>query len=137
VKPIIVGMNNPHSIEPRDALIPSPVGSAGYRIYEMLRAAGTREGVGISHVSYMDRFDRINMLNSSLWRIVVLCGKSVATTLSDGLKGLSFNINVRTHRDFQYYLIPHPSGLCREYNDPAMVRRVGELLLELYIRSVE
>lgn len=32
---------------------------------------------------------------------------------------------------FRYTLIPHASGLCHEYNDPAMRLRVGRLLLDV------
>lgn len=32
----------------------------------------------------------------------------------------------------EYWLAPHPSGRCREYNDPSMRERVGDLLLRLY-----
>jgi hypothetical protein len=38
---------------------------------------------------------------------------------------------VRTHT-FKWTHIPHPSGLCREYNEPAVRQRVGAFLAGLY-----
>lgn len=35
----------------------------------------------------------------------------------------------------EYCLLPHPSGRCREYNDPDMVRLAGQVLLAEYRRS--
>ena len=153
MKPVIVGMNNPYSVDPKYALYPHPTGSAGHRLFEMLRAAGNRMNIKVTPLKYVDAFDRINLLNETKWdpakakslspavlaylkgRTVVLCGKSSANIL--GMQKVDFGTTPKfdTYWDFSYYVIPHPSGLCREYNDPATVRSVGDLLLELYVRS--
>lgn len=153
MKPVIVGMNNPYSDDPKYALYPHPRASAGHRLFEMLRMAGARKGVEVTSLTYVDAFDRVNLLNETRWdpakasrsapetlkllrnRKVVLCGKSSAKIL--GIKRADFNLALQynTSWDFNYVVIPHPSGLCREYNIAETVQRVGDLLLELYIRS--
>ncbi len=57
-KPIIIDAHNPHSASPLMALWPEPVGSAGWRIWQML---------GVSKEEYIRGWDRWNMVNSVVW----------------------------------------------------------------------
>ncbi len=56
MKPLLVGLQNPLSDDPRYALYPEPTGSTGWRIAEMLRPA-------FSHRDYLALFDRTNLLD--------------------------------------------------------------------------
>ena len=151
MKPVVIGMNNPYSNDPRYALYPHPQKSAGYRLYDMLRQAAYRENMMVSLVNYVDRFDRFNLVTGEEWNVkeaalgaqsllgtlqdrkVVICGKAVAKAFD--LKQPDFSLQKKHQHGFDYWVIPHPSGLCREYNDPFTVRRVGDLLLALYVGS--
>lgn len=148
MRPILVGLNNPHSIDPEKALGPDPHGSAGYRLWLMLKMAANKNGVDLSEADYLARFRRVNLsdavqfnvhvakarvpelLESFKFRQVVLCGTRVPTIL--GLKHTGFHLGPQHGKEFAYYVIPHPSGLCREYNDPNMREAVGNLLFTLY-----
>ena len=150
MKPVLLGMNNPHSASPVHALYPTPIGATGHRIFEMLREAARRSNVKVTSIGYIEAFDRINLLNAVRGdpkeakenvhnglpllknRKVVVLGRKTAFAV--GIKR-PFNTHFFDHIDFKYCLIPHPSGLCREYNDPAVVRRIGDLLFDLYIES--
>lgn len=150
-KPVLVGMNNPYGTGPKYALYPWPEKSAGGRLYDMLAEAyerrfgcdfpGKRRG-------YVNGFDRYNVLSAQKWsaaearkagiavryllggRRVVILGRQTAKALD-----LPANPWFSKHRavsypgtEFDYWTIPHPSGMCREYNDPATRARAGDLL---------
>lgn len=147
-KPLIVGMNNPYSDDPYFALYPSPEKSAGFKLYMMLKEAGHREGFNVLKQNYVDTFDRMNVVNGQSYnrleasknkpkildamrhRLTVICGAGTARDLKLFYGGFTLEKNVVG--PYSYYVIPHPSGLTREYNDPEMRFRVGELLLSLY-----
>lgn len=151
MKPVVVGMNNPYSNDQRYALFPHPQKSAGYRLFEMLRQAAYRKNMVVSPLEYANCFERYNLVTGKEWdaraavfgaqsllsnlqnRKVVICGKAVAKAFD--LKKPDFSLYKRHQHGFDYWIIPHPSGLCREYNDPFNVSRVGDLLLELYKES--
>ena len=63
---------------------------------------------------------------------LVLLGTRVRRTfrLPEIAPGDSFVI-----RGLRFYPVPHPSGLCRAYNDPAVRRAVGGLLSNLWRSS--
>ena len=54
-RPLLVGLQNPLSDDPRYALYPEPDGCAGHRLYEMLGAPWGRN-------DYLRAFDRVNLL---------------------------------------------------------------------------
>lgn len=145
MKPIILGVYNPHSRDPAMALATDPQGASGYRLWQMLKEAGNRNSCNITERDYLDgferrnlweqvnlidkRFDRSETLAYLARRVVVMCGTKVPTTL--GLRHTGFHCTQQHAMSFIYYVIPHPSGLCREYNDPKMRERVGNLLWRL------
>ena len=122
-------------------LFPFPERSAGYRLCTMS---------GLTRTAWVTIVERVNLLpelpekwparyaasqaenlGASLLRgrDLVLCGRRVAKAFgirpadADWLEWVDCPVT-RAH----VVVIPHPSGRCREYNDPAMVRRVGRLL---------
>lgn len=143
-KPMIVAMNNPQGSHP---LWPDPPMCAGWRLWKMLEFY-----TGASKEEYLRTFERRNLSSSRKWdpaearrnapiirsqfsdRKVVICGV-------DTLRALElFNVpkfySWRKMDDFQYVLIPHPSGLNRIYNDPAYVLMTSLVLAELYNENV-
>jgi len=139
--PVIVGMNNPLSEDPRAALMPYPRGSAGWRLWRMVS-----DVCGIGRAEWMRRTERVNLCDTKIWdprlasakaerlwptlrgRRVVLCGRLTQQILrlSD-----SHRLEWRESDGVTWCWIPHPSGLCREYNDPLMREVVGLRFEEL------
>lgn len=161
MKPILLGMNNPHSVDPANALSTEPVNASGYRLWQMISITGMMKEppIVVNKENYESGFDRYNLFNELSFdptkmtpehrskvlarlndRVVVMCGTSVPRVLGMRYYG-GFDLRPHSSPDFLepgitsfvYYVIPHPSGLCREYNDPEMRSRVGKLLLALYI----
>ena len=155
MKPVLLGMNNPHSVDPARALGVKPAHASGHRLWQMLAISGmVRESpVIVDATAYEAGFNRYNLLDEEVFDparftherrvltmgrlhncIVVMCGTNVPRTL--GLKHNGFDLKPQDGPGFIYYVIPHPSGLCREYNDMGMRVKVGNLLLMLYLLGV-
>lgn len=140
-RPVILGMNNPHSQDPRFALAPFPERVAGWRLWRMVH-----DVCGVNRRQYMDRTDRRNLLSAPDWsaraarteseglwealegRTVLVCGQSVRRVLwlSDEPPLLW-----REYHGVRWCLVPHPSGLNRWYNDELCRLAVGLRLEEL------
>ncbi len=148
MRPLLVGMVNPLSSDPRYALWPAPSGSAGDRLCRLFE-----EATGASRHDYLRAFDRTNLLPSvyaARWdsaaardaavllrlgiggRTVVLLGDAVrrAFRVPRGEAGVAQTIDAAT-----VYCLPHPSGRCLWYNDSENRTRAGELLWRLYEES--
>jgi len=141
--PLLVGEANPYSgLEPRFALYPYPENSAGGRLCRYVLGMGTEE--------YVRRFDRVNLCGWD-WKMkearakadeiladvirldltAVLCGAKVAKAF--GLTSVTAEEPARLHHNVGgglLVLIPHPSGLCRYWNDPNTVMRVRATLVD-------
>lgn len=146
MRPILLGISNPHSPHPDDALSTRPINASGYRLYIMIKEAANRQGRDFSEGDYMEGFDRRNLftpenmvngklivskaLSSLARRMVVMLGQKVPNHL--GIKDITFSNNAKNVGYFRYHVIPHPSGLCRSYNDPEVREQVGNLLYRLY-----
>lgn len=106
---------------------------------------------------YMEGYERHNVLYGKVWntalakqgaallaprladRIVVICGVQTLGALqlprpSDWCTWVESepHATLFTADDlsFRYALIPHPSGRCREYNDPNLKMKTGRMLLD-------
>lgn len=139
MKAVLLGRDNPRSLDPRYALYPRPRGCAGHRLYETLR-----EVSGASLTDYRDGFDRRNLVTGPWSReagrraaegftppqegtIVVVLGQDVARALS-----LAPTLIDPQERDGRIYrVVPHPSGRNPWYNEPMNRLVVGLLLEEL------
>lgn len=115
----LVGEANPHSDDPWMALFPLPRGCAGDRLRRLL---------GLSRTQYLVRFDRVNLcgrhwssktsrrraqdLRASGGHLILL-GRRVAGAFGVEADYLAV---VRDH-PCVFYLLPHPSGLNRWWND--------------------
>lgn len=134
-------MNNPHSSNPNHALYPHPPRVAGWRLWQMLEA---RRPVG--RAAYLRAFDRRNLVMGRLWSVEL--ARVSAAEMRPGLAGRTvLLLGVEVRRAFGipplllhpqevggviWRQLPHPSGLCRWYNDPDNRGVAGMLLEELY-----
>lgn len=148
VKPVIVGLNNPYSDNPDHALRPHPINSSGYRLARMFLDAAEKRGLDMNFLNYERGFRRFNFFEKTLdmsegeragqllkefqGRDVVCCGNQVVKLL--GLSKHSWTLWSKS-QGLRYCVIPHPSGLTRNYNEPWFRSQVGELLLNLYLES--
>jgi len=143
VRPVILGMCQP--IEGAEPLDPRPARSSGYNLWRMLADLD----VSVTQDEFRRVFDRRNVLPGTQWRHTaaqrastdvraalrghraVLLGSQVphALSLFKGIIGAWYGSDL----SFEYTCVPHPSGLCRDYNHPATRRLVGEILLDLYL----
>lgn len=147
-RPLIVGMNNPLSVDPMFDLYPYPEGSTGWRLWKMMPRGTTRS-------AYLGAFDRRNLLRSREWspvdaraeavrllpkldkRVVVVLGTEVRAAL--GLPKVEpltvtrtcVELSRRKQVSFTWLALPHPSGRNHWYNDPANLRRTKRVLAGL------
>lgn len=137
---VVVGMNNPLSEDPRAALLPYPRGSAGWNLWRMVS-----EVCGVSRSEFRRSLEFVNLCDSRIWdpiaarrkyealesgwegRRVVLLGGAVLGVLN--LQRPSSAALWCSRAGYEWCSLPHPSGLCREYNNP-FARRVTGLRLE-------
>ena len=147
MRPVVLGLNNPYSADPKDALGVKPEGSAGNRLWLMVKDAANRAGRDFTEEDYLEGFDRRNLMNAHFYnhdiavkrrskvlhelqrKVVVTCGTGVLRAL--GLRHTGFHLEAQAGVGFIYYVIPHPSGLTREYNSQETRQRVGDLMLRL------
>lgn len=136
MKPVLLGMNNPLSENPRHALFPYPPGCAGWNL---MRLAGFEE----RQREWLEMFERRNILNGQEWdserarivgrelraelrdRVVIVLGsEACAAVWPEALLARQYE-----WRRFQpawrgergppggwWARLPHPSGRCRDWN---------------------
>ena len=139
MRPLLVGEDNPHSDNPRAALFPRPRGAAGHRLAEIL---------GMSGAEYLRAFARTNLCDGPWVRAaadlraeqiqfvwpgpIVLLGAKVARAF--GVPYAPFSTRRSADGSTRVLVLPHPSGRCRVWNDPAArtrARRAVRRLLRL------
>lgn len=155
MKPILVGIDNPHSNDPRHALAPYPENSSGWRLWMMLH-----DWCGMSRGEYMKAFDRRNLNPQKFQKLasttvlnfactyamarilgslgsgsrVVLIGDEVRRSIPYLKKQIvhpQVVEDMRSTRGIIFYQIPHPSGRNLIYNDPTMRNLIALLLKDL------
>lgn len=143
MRPLLVGEDNPYSADPRHALSPYPERSAGFRLATVI--------LGMNRAQYLRTFDRVNLCAHGKWsgRIasktadrllqddrehVVLLGRKVAAAFGCG-DHPAFSTRPLVCGTM-LYLLPHPSGLSRAWNEPGAIERARELLAPLLIEPV-
>jgi hypothetical protein len=139
-RPVLLAMNNPIAGDPRYALYPHPRGCAGERLFRMLAAEAYAAAELVTPRQYVRAFDRRNVLPGLAGRRVVVLGVQTLAALgwARGEWGVwlwSSPGLLDDHLGTDYCCLPHPSGRCREYNDPTMVALAGRILLGEYRRS--
>jgi hypothetical protein len=136
---LLVGEDNPQSAYPEHALIDHPVNCAGWRlrakIFGLRRdvycALWRRNLCAAGWDSVEARCTTAALLNhSSPWSIIVCLGKKVCDKF--GVEQWSFTEVVFDHKpgEVRFMLVgmPHPSGRCREWNDPGAAERVKAMM---------
>ena len=145
--PVVVGEAPGPKGLPKCPLFPHPERSAGHKLCEMS---------GVTRSAWLTRVERVNLLaeypkdgwragyaasqadnlgaSLLLDRRLILCGRRVAKAF--GFKPadspwLRWAYCEKTRAEA--VVIPHPSGRCREYNDPKMVAAVSDLLREAFV----
>ncbi|MDD5302968.1 MAG: hypothetical protein PHS14_07630 [Elusimicrobia bacterium] len=123
MKPLLVGEANPYGASPAMALYPLPEGASGDRLCRLI--------MRLKRGEYMQRFDRVNLcperwsqpqarsraaeLLAGANDQLVLLGSKVCSGF--GLEYLPFTSGRFAGSDKQYVILPHPSGLCRTWNN--------------------
>lgn len=121
---VLVGMNNPHSDDPRLDLAPFPTGSAGHRLWSTIR-----EFYPIGRAQYLRDFPRRNLLRARRWsrraalaavpELLAAVGNRGMIALGAevrDLTGISGDLPAATWDRGSAWL-PHPSGRCLWYNE--------------------
>lgn len=144
MRPVVLGMNNPHSDDPQDVLSPRFPGSAGCRLYQMVRDVDPT----LSEADYLTYLDRQNLVTDGDWSRgralesgafmveslvgldVVMLGTLVPPALKLRYHGAWYEWTT-THTGMRYCVVPHPSGLNRVYNDASYRYKTGKLLADL------
>lgn len=155
-RPLLIGMNNPLSTRPRYALWPDPPGCSGHRLWSLLNDA-----YEVTREEYVAAFDRVNLVVGP-WdatvarrevdllvasgalecRTAVLLGRSVQDAFGwrrrESLDSEVCSMTTGHGAAYSTTLValPHPSGMCRWYNDPENRRRAGVVLADLFAQSV-
>lgn len=136
VKPLLVGETNPYGADPKFALYPLPEKSAGGRLCTKI--------MGLTRLEYLQRFDRVNLcagkwsMKEARHRAVDLLGTDERSTLvlfgakvtrAFDIDFFPFQITHRQH-ERRVVILPHPSGLCRAWNEPGAYERARAVLRE-------
>lgn len=148
--PLLIGEANPYGGDPYFALYPEPEGSAGHRLCHLV--------LGFKWAAtYLRAFERVNLcprdwsMKAARERAVqlrsvpafqaVLLGRKVAAAF-DLADVPPFTIvtadrpaKVREPNHFSRswtVVLPHPSGLCREWNGPEAFQRARDLVQSVY-----
>lgn len=145
---VLVGLNNPHSTDPRAALVPWPAGCTGHRLYELIKSRIP----DFTRGHYLKGFVRRDLVYGPLcseetakegadvlvkefWgsgRTLVLLGEDVRKALCHP----RVPIHPQVIGGCVFRQIPHPSGRNTWYNDPENYAMVAMLLEELYRMSL-
>lgn len=136
----IVGLHNRVSNRDEDALEPYTPNGSGERLWKMINAV-----CGCTKEQYLEAFSLLN-LRVGTPPLVQLMAKEVREIVGSQpaavlgaeawmLLGLEKDKTMRRTDWFEnrdnWYLLPHPSGLCRVYNSKEMKLRAGELLCDI------
>lgn len=133
-KLVLVGEANPYGEDPRYALYDEPKKASGYRLRTLV--------LGLQRRTYF-QFERVNLC-TGLWTLkkarakagdlmlnhpeadFLLLGRKVASAFHLG-KMPAFTVVGRSTGG-KFILLPHPSGLCREWDREGAFEQARELL---------
>lgn len=136
MKPLLVGESNPYGADPYFALYPEPRGASGDRLCRLI--------MGLRGGRYLEAFDRVNLcvgkwskpaaqkrvqelLDAEEWETFVLLGAKVTSAF---LPGKPSPFTIHEHCSGRFVVLPHPSGLCREWGKPGAIERARLVLRE-------
>ena len=144
MKPLLVGEDNPYGTDPRYALYPMPLYSAGGRLCHEILQLSTKE--------YIKTFDRVNLC-SEKWSLKEARGKAFDLLVTRGVGQhdhfvlfgskvcKAFNQEFKPFesvifptgpaREVLLTILPHPSGRNRIWNEPGSIEKAREMLHRL------
>ena len=134
-RPLLVGELNPYGERGAFALYPRPRNSSGHRLCTKI--------MGLDPLDYLHRFDRTNLCTkkwdksyaalhagtikwSDQYDTVVLLGKKVCDAF--GFDYVPFQTVLSKGKTF--VVLPHPSGLCRTWNERGAYAKARKVLQE-------
>jgi len=136
---LLVGELNPISSQPDDALYCEPAGCSGHRLQDFVLALPRLHYLAMWRTNLCRGEWRIGPAREraaelvrpeSPWRTIVMLGRRVAGAFGEA-KLAPFTAVGGPDRTATLVSIPHPSGLCRAWNDPLAARRARDLLAKL------
>jgi hypothetical protein len=151
MRPLLVGEANPYYVEGDDpnryALYPLPERASGHRLcVKIMGFTDSRRGMQ----EYLSSFDRVNVC-AGKWSMkeargaaqgirlgagherVVLCGQKVCIAFGIPYEPLLLFVDEQRRSDLppvRFLILPHPSGLCRFWNQPEAFERARAFLLK-------
>lgn len=133
----LVGELNPYGGEEKYALYPAPDGCSGHRLCCLI--------LGMTRRAYLDCFLRVNLcagywfmpkavvrarqLRKDAGRMVLL-GAKVSRAFC--LEYEPFNLV-----ESRFLILPHPSGMCRAWNDPKSIDKARAFMKMVYPEIAE
>jgi len=164
MKPLLIGLDNPHSRDSHTALLPVPKNGAGDRLLQLIREADRDFSIS----QYMQAFDRVNLYptgpakngRGATWadhlaaswamETIVRCHYDRVVLLGDrvqrafgrmvALREEALSYTTFTAPDgspIAFYRMPHPSGRNRFYNQPENRQLAAERLLLMTAGATE
>jgi hypothetical protein len=139
----IVGEVNPYGADPQFALYPDPPQSAGSRMQRLVAALDRRTyicglaryNLCVGRWSVPEAREAARQLREDpLTEVVVLLGRKVAGVFWAGSPPPPFSAAPLVRRldraspTITAVMLPHPSGLCRVWNEPDAFDRARQLL---------
>lgn len=135
-KPLLIGEDNPYGSDQSFALYPKPESSAGGRLCHAI--------LGFTFArAYLNTFDRVNLCSEG-WSLRAARVAAAEILKREGPKIL---LGAKVCRAFAVafepftvtgimssgplYILPHPSGRCRLWNDPRAITRAQAMLAPL------
>lgn len=131
---LLLGEDNPLSVAPEHALYPLPENCSGERLCNLILRMRVQDYMGTwrTNLCVNGRWDKreagIRVLtllrDDSPWRTVVMLGRKVASIMEPITGrvppfGVAWIGDRRSGEDrMRVVALPHPSGRCREWNDP-------------------
>ena len=137
-KILLVGEMNPYGADPDHALYCEPPHSAGGRLCRLVCQVHHRRYLAFRRVNLCEsRWSMIAARKKAVeirsWRdrpeVVVLLGKKVQEAFGfPAAWNQPFAIRLGNLVDPTYVLLPHPSGLCRVWNEPGAFEQARKFL---------
>ncbi len=152
---LLVGEDNPQSADPVHQLFPYPTGCAGERLCNLILGMHTthdyraiwrtnlcspswdsKEAITRAYVLMGDERRQLHLGEGRVmqepipWRTIIMLGRKVAKIFQH-VTGHLDPFESSQAKGLTFLSLPHPSGLCREWNDPEAIRRTRRVLREL------
>lgn len=138
---LLLGEQNPYGGDPDFALYPAPDGCSGQRLCDLV--------LGLPRAEYLRRYDRANVLDrGGKWsapearaaaaakvfgrkRVVALGAKVAAALRLPTAPFAEHEVALPGFGSRRVLVLPHPSGLCRSWNEAGAYERARAMVFAL------